>query len=158
MGASIREALPQEVKDFRARHGLATQPQLARLLGFATNGKEARNVVRWETEGGPPYIKIMLAYAERHGLDLLKEAADGRKDPAAPAVPGSEVIAFRERHNLTQPALDRLFGSVSAGRSSRAWEAGWAPGYVGLIFAYADKYGLDVMEEIAIERSQRKAA
>lgn len=60
-----------------------------------------------------------------------------------------EVIAFRERHGLDQAALDRLVGFTSKGRATRRWESQGAPAYVGVLFAYADKYGLEVMEQLA---------
>lgn len=60
-----------------------------------------------------------------------------------------EVTEFRERHGLDQAGLDRLMGFTSKGRATRRWESQGAPSYVGVLFAYADKYGLEVMEQMA---------
>lgn len=64
------------------------------------------------------------------------------------------VVAFRENYGLDQAALDRLMGFTSKGRATRRWEAKGAPAYVGILFAYADAYGLALMEQMAIDRGQ----
>lgn len=65
--------------------------------------------------------------------------------------PGEDVNAFRAHFKLSQADLDRLFGFVSGGRTSRRWEAQGAPRYVRILMAYAHLYGLDVMEHLAKE-------
>lgn len=64
------------------------------------------------------------------------------------------VVAFREAYGLDQAGLDRLMGFTSKGRATRRWEAKGAPAYVGILFAYADAYGLALMEQMALNRGQ----
>lgn len=66
----------------------------------------------------------------------------------------AEVQEFRRRHGLTSKALDRLLGFRSDGRATRRWEEVGAPGYVAILFAYADRYGLDLLEEMAVAREK----
>ena len=71
---------------------------------------------------------------------------------AYPKTSTEAVVAFRERHGgLTQEDVDRLFGFSSKGRACRRWEEEGvgAPYYVTVLMAYADKYGLDLMRELA---------
>lgn len=68
---------------------------------------------------------------------------------ANPRVDPQEVIAFRERHQLDQEALDLLFGFSSKGRTTRRWESVGAPRYVEILMAYADTYGLGIMTDRA---------
>lgn len=70
-------------------------------------------------------------------------------------VPPQEVLDFRTRHSLTHEELDALFGSASEGRSSRRWHKNGAPRYVGILMAYADKFGLGLMRELG-QSYQRK--
>jgi hypothetical protein len=77
VAAVERVVAPAEVKAFRARHGL-TGKALDRLLGFRSDGRSAR---RWEEVGAPGYVAILFAYADRYGIDLLKEIADAREKP-----------------------------------------------------------------------------
>lgn len=161
MGATIRDLGPAAVKEFRARHGLTKQSDLAYLFGTATNNGTSRAVVRWETEGAQPYVRILIAYADRFGLDVFREEAAKRaKSPFTTRVEPEDVLAFRKRHEIkTQPMLDHLFGFLSGGRSTRAWEANGAPAYVGLIFKLVDTYGIDLLRQVAAERDEeRKAA
>ncbi len=58
------------------------------------------------------------------------------------------VLEFRTRHDLTHEELDALFGSASEGRSSRRWHKNGAPRYVGILMAYADKFGLGLMRKL----------
>lgn len=67
-------------------------------------------------------------------------------------IPGSAVTDFRERHRLAQEWVDHLFGFSSGGRACRRWEAEGAPHYVGILMAYADAYGLAMMETMAAAR------
>lgn len=62
------------------------------------------------------------------------------------------VLDFRVRHNLTGRDLDSLMGFSSDGRATRRWEAEGAPYYVTVLMAYADRYGLDVMRDLAAKR------
>ena len=64
---------------------------------------------------------------------------------ANPKVPSEDVVAFRERHQLDQEALDLLFGFSSKGRTTRRWEAVGAPRYVAVLMSYVDTYGLQLM-------------
>lgn len=63
--------------------------------------------------------------------------------------PAAAVAAFRERHKLDQKAMDHLFGFSSDGRATRRWEAENAPYYVTILMAYADKFGIELMKELA---------
>lgn len=64
------------------------------------------------------------------------------------SVPAEAVASFRARHGLTHEELDTLFGSASKGRASRRWHAEGAPRYVGILIAYADKFGLELMRKM----------
>lgn len=80
---------------------------------------------------------------------------------AHPKVNAAEVVAFRERHGLTQASVDYLFGFSSGGRACRRWEekGEWEPGaphYVRILMAYADKYGLATMKEIAADLAEKE--
>lgn len=66
-----------------------------------------------------------------------------------PKTPAAAVVAFRDRHGLTQEEVDRLFGFSSGGRACRRWEDEDAPYYVSVLIAYADKFGIETMKEIA---------
>lgn len=134
------------VTDFRERHRL-DQEAVDRLFGFSSRGRACR---RWEAEGGPYYVTLLMAYADAYGLSqmelIAKSAIKGEKTPA------EAVTAFRERNRLDQASLDRLFGFSSGGRATRLWEAGGAPYYVAIVIAYADIFGLAKMEELAAGR------
>lgn len=78
---------------------------------------------------------------------------EGRK-PKEARTPAEEVRAFRTRHNLLGHELDNLMGFSSDGRATRRWESEGAPYYVTILMAYADRYGLDVMKEIAAKRDK----
>lgn len=71
-----------------------------------------------------------------------------------PKTPAAEVVAFRERHGLIQEDVDRLFGFSSGGRACRRWEEDVAPHYVSVLIAYADKFGLDLMRELADKQAK----
>ncbi len=73
---------------------------------------------------------------------VMSEDTKGKVSPET-------VVAFREAHKLDQASLDRLLGFSSGGRATRRWEAKGAPAYVGVLFAYADLYGLQIMEDLA---------
>jgi DNA-binding transcriptional regulator YiaG len=67
-----------------------------------------------------------------------------RKTPAA------AVREFRQRHGLTQAALDGLLGFSSAGMATGRWEReGRAPFYVSLFMGMIDRDGLDLAKELA---------
>ena len=66
--------------------------------------------------------------------------------------PPEAVVAFREAHGLDQSELDRLLGFSSGGRATRRWEAEGAPYYVTVLMAYADKFGIGIMEKLAQAR------
>lgn len=77
-----------------------------------------------------------------------------RAKSMADKVSREEVIAFRERHGLRQEDLGVLLGHKSKDRGVRLWEEEYgkgAPYYVRIIFAYVDRYGLDVLKELASE-------
>lgn len=74
--------------------------------------------------------------------------------PKPMKTPGKAVAEFRERHDLTGHELDNLMGFFSDGRATRRWEAEGAPYYVTILMAYGDRYGLDVMRELAARRDQ----
>jgi hypothetical protein len=76
------------------------------------------------------------------------------KKPKAMKTPGSAVRDFRLRHNLTGHEFDNLMGFFSDGRATRRWEAEDAPYYVTILMAFADRYGLDVMRELAAQRDK----
>jgi DNA-binding transcriptional regulator YiaG len=134
----------EEVKAFRRKYGL-TQGALDRLLGFTSEGAAVR---RWERQNAPHYVCLLFALVADNGIDLMREmAAKGVE-----RTPREAVQAFRERHKLSAEALDRLFGFASLGRTTRRWEdplERGAPTYVTLLMAYADKFGLTKLEELA---------
>lgn len=63
------------VQDFRTRHRL-DQEGLDRLLGFSSKGRATR---RWEAEGAPYYVTILMAYADAYGLGKMEELAAARE-------------------------------------------------------------------------------
>ncbi len=65
--------------------------------------------------------------------------------------PGAEIVAFREHYKLNQAQLDRLFGFISRGRTTRRWEAQGAPRYVKVLLEYGYAHGLHLMEKLARE-------
>lgn len=64
-------------------------------------------------------------------------------------VSSEEIVEFMTQHNLTHEEFDLLFGSASEGRASRRWKSGGAPRYVGILMAYANHYGLELMRVMA---------
>lgn len=78
---------------------------------------------------------------------------EGKKPKAMKTAPEA-VRAFRQRHNLEQTELDNLLGFFSDGRASRRWELEGAPYYVTILMTFADRYGLDVMRELAAQRDK----
>ena len=70
---------PKEaVTDFRERHRL-DQEGIDRLFGFSSKGRACR---RWESEGAPYYVTILMAYADTYGIAKMEELAASRElDP-----------------------------------------------------------------------------
>lgn len=66
--------------------------------------------------------------------------------------PAHLVRSFRESHELTTEAMDRLCGFSSKGRTTRRWESVGAPYYVTILMAYANKFGIGLMEKLATDR------
>lgn len=67
------------IRDFRERHQI-DQEEMDRLLGFSSKGRATR---RWEAEDAPYYVSILMAYADVHGLDLMRKLADAREQAPA---------------------------------------------------------------------------
>lgn len=65
---------PSVVTDFRERHRL-DQEAVDRLFGFSSGGRSCR---RWERDGAPHYVSILMAYADQHGLALMEQLAASR--------------------------------------------------------------------------------
>lgn len=63
------------VTDFRERHRL-DQAAVDRLLGFSSGGRACR---RWEAEGAPYYVTILISYADTYGLAKMEELAASRE-------------------------------------------------------------------------------
>jgi len=66
---------PAAVVDFRERHRL-DQKEVDRLLGFSSGGRACR---RWEAEGAPHYVTVLMAYADQYGLAKMEELAAQRE-------------------------------------------------------------------------------
>lgn len=66
---------PERIVAFREAFGL-DQADLDRLLGFSSKGRATR---RWESEGAPAYVEVLLTYLERHGLDEAEKIAKQRE-------------------------------------------------------------------------------
>lgn len=144
------------VTDFRERHRL-DQEAVDTLFGFSSKGRACR---RWEAEGGPYYVTLLMAYADAYGIERMEKlaAAPKKGKRKAPKTPAAAVTSFREKHRLDQASLDRLFGFTSGGRATRLWEAGGAPYYVSILIDYAETFGLAKMEELAASRELEDAA
>lgn len=69
----------EAVRAFRERHKI-DQTEMDRLMGFSSGGRATR---RWEAEGAPYYVTILMAYADKHGLVMMKRLADERLPIAA---------------------------------------------------------------------------
>jgi hypothetical protein len=69
-----KKTSPEMVRDFRVRHELE-QDELDNLMGFFSDGRATR---RWEAEGAPYYVTILMAYGDRYGLGVMKELAARR--------------------------------------------------------------------------------
>lgn len=63
--------------------------------------------------------------------------------------PADEVRAFRNRHGLTQQALDGLLGFSSNGAAVGRWEREDAPYYTTLLFHLVDTHGIETMRAVA---------
>jgi hypothetical protein len=64
----------EEVIAFRERHRLL-QKDLDHLFGYKSDGRATR---RWEELGGsgaPYYVRIIFTYADKYGLDTMRELA-----------------------------------------------------------------------------------
>lgn len=66
---------PDSVREFRERHRLTTE-EMDRLLGFTSNGRVTR---RWEAEDAPPYVGVLMAYMDAHGLSIARHIATARE-------------------------------------------------------------------------------
>ncbi len=149
MKKPVRKTPAHEVREFRHRYGLS-QPALGRLLGFTSNGMAT---YRWEREGAPYYVSLLIRLVDAYGIELITELADHGLAP----VPRECVQAFREKHRLTGVQLDSLFGFASGGRATRRWEdplERGAPTYVGIMMAYCDKFGCDLLWQIKKENEE----
>lgn len=62
------------------------------------------------------------------------------------------IREFRQRHNLVGKDMDYLMGFFSDGRATRRWESDGAPYYMTILMAYVDRFGLDLMRELAANR------
>ncbi len=63
------------VSDFLERHQL-TSEGLDRLFGSTSKGRNCR---RWEAEGAPHYVAILMAYADAYGIVKMEEMAARRE-------------------------------------------------------------------------------
>lgn len=68
--------------------------------------------------------------------------------PRARKISADVLYAFRERYGVTHEELELLFGQGSDGRTSRRWHKDDAPYYIGLLMAYVDRYGFEVLEQM----------
>lgn len=59
------------VTEFLKRHSL-TQKEVDRLFGFSSDGRACR---RWEAEGAPYYVTILMAYVDTYGIAKMEELA-----------------------------------------------------------------------------------
>lgn len=72
--AKLKKTPGRAVSDFRERHRLS-DADVDRLFGSASIGRTCR---RWESEGAPPYVAIMMAYADEYGLAKMEKMAATR--------------------------------------------------------------------------------
>lgn len=73
--AIVSKTSPDDVREFRSRHDLSAE-EMDRLFGFSSKGRATR---RWEAEDAPPYVGVLMAYMDVHGLNLAKDIAKGRE-------------------------------------------------------------------------------
>lgn len=66
---------PERVRAFRERHDLSAE-EMDRLFGFSSKGRSTR---RWEAEDAPPYVEVLMAYMDAHGIKLARDIAKGRE-------------------------------------------------------------------------------
>jgi hypothetical protein len=66
---------PERVSEFRTRHGL-TAEGMDELFGYGSKGRTTR---LWETKGAPRYIGVLMAYMDRHGIEIAKDMASAAK-------------------------------------------------------------------------------
>ncbi|MEQ6333254.1 hypothetical protein [Sphingobium sp. MK2] len=95
-----------------------------------------------------------LSLATTGALKPLADFQQKARVMTAEKVSREEVVAFRVRHGLRQEDLGFLLGHKSKDRGVRIWEeehGSGAPYYVRIIFAYVDRYGLDVLKELAAQ-------
>jgi DNA-binding transcriptional regulator YiaG len=73
----LTKLTPDDVRAFRDRHKL-TGVALSRLLGAVSQG---RGVRLWEAVGAQPpaYLRVLFAYADEHGLDVMEKLAVDRE-------------------------------------------------------------------------------
>lgn len=67
---------PAEIVAFRSSYQM-DQESLDRLLGFRSDGRTTR---RWEREGAPPYVGILLAYMFEYGIGIAEKLAQAREE------------------------------------------------------------------------------
>lgn len=72
--AAATKTPPSSVAAFRERHGL-TAEQMDRLFGFTSKGRATR---RWEAEDAPPYVGVLMAYMDAHGIRIAEKIAKSR--------------------------------------------------------------------------------
>ena len=65
------QVTPEEVIDFRMRHEL-THEEMDSFFGFSSKGRSSR---RWQKNGAPRYVGVLMAYGDRYGLSLMQEMA-----------------------------------------------------------------------------------
>lgn len=69
---------PKEIKAFRQRHRL-TAEEMDDLFGFTSGGRSTR---RWEKEDAPGYVRVLMGYFDKFGLDEARKIAWGKRKVA----------------------------------------------------------------------------
>lgn len=71
---------PERISSFREDYDM-DQEALDRLLGFRSMGRTTR---RWEREGAPPYVDVLLSYMSRYGIGEAERIAQLRDCETSP--------------------------------------------------------------------------
>lgn len=160
----LYRAPPELAVAFRERMGLLPK-DIGRLLGFPS-GSAA--VYRWEINGPPGHVEVIMAYVDKYGPELAESIAKKRDDMLMSAydpdkhgkfkksvrssefkVSAGDVWQWRTRHKLRQIDVERLMGYSSNGRTLIGWESRGAPPFFETLMAYFDKHGFELAEKLA---------
>ena len=135
MGATVRFVSPTLVRDFRARHGIKRQEDLGQIFGVQLNSAQ-----RWDSEGGAMYVGLLLAYAEKYGIERMRRLARMATNGTLPPYGEAEINRFLNSQQMTNSEFARLFGFTSP-RTITNWKRDGVPKMIHILLRSLEECG-----------------